>query len=107
MTQMAEEFHFIFCKAGPERVSREEFADSMWPHRERSPAWYAARMAHNIGCLSPESWADKPALYAWLKELVEILSKPELVERYRRELLTVEELAAVRREEADIEQNGW
>jgi hypothetical protein len=107
MTRMAEEFHFLFGEAGPRRVSRDEFAEAMWPYRERSPAWYAARMAHKIGCLNAEKWADKPDLYAWLKELVAIISKPELVEHYRRELLTVEELAAIRQEEADIEANGW
>jgi hypothetical protein len=102
MTRMAEEVYFLFGEAGPERVSREEFADSVWPYRERSPAWYAARMAHRIGCLSPGPWADKPDLFAWLKELVEILSKPQLVEQYRRELLTAEELAADRREAGSL-----
>jgi hypothetical protein len=103
---MAEEFHFVFGEAGPERVSRDVFVESMWPYQDTSPEWYAARMAHNILCLNPERWADKPELYAWLKKLLDILLKPELVEHYRRELLTPEELASVRREEADIEENG-
>ncbi len=103
---MAEEFHFVFGPEGPVRVSRDEFGER-WPYRTRSPAWYAARQAHNIGCLDPEPWADRPELYAWLKELVAILMRPDLVQQFRRELLTPEELEAVRREEADIEANGW
>jgi hypothetical protein len=103
---MEERYH-LFGESGPVRVSRDEFAESMWPYRTKSPAWYAARMAHNIGCLNPDTWADKPELYRWLKELVAILLQPELVERYRRELLTPEEMAAVRQEEADIEKHGW
>ena len=104
---MAEEFHFLFSDDGPKRVSRDEFAESIWPYHERSPAWYAARMAHNIGCLNPDRWADKPELHRWLKELVTILMEPDLVEEYRQELLTPEELAAVKREQADIEEHGW
>ncbi|OAI52554.1 hypothetical protein AYO44_16575 [Planctomycetaceae bacterium SCGC AG-212-F19] len=103
---MAEEFHFVFGTDGPVRVGRDAFAEH-WPYCTRSPAWYAARHAHNIGCLNPERWSDKPELYAWLKELVSILVDPELVVRYRQELLTHEELEAVRREQADIEENGW
>ena len=68
---------------------------------------YATRQAHNILCLNVESWSDKPELYAWLKELVSIIEQPELLERYRQELLTSEELATVRREQADIEENGF
>jgi hypothetical protein len=103
---MAEDFHFVFGPKGPIRVGRDEYAER-WPYRTKAPTWYAARQAHNIGCLDPESWSDKPELYAWLKELVSILWQPDLVERYRRELLTPEELASVRREQADIEENGW
>jgi hypothetical protein len=103
---MAEEHHFVFGEAGPVEVSRDEFSE-MWPYRTRSPAWYAARMAHNIGCLSPDRWADKPELHRWLVKLVAILRDPGLVEQYRRELLNPEELRAVRAEEADIEANGW
>jgi hypothetical protein len=104
---MAEEFHVVFGKGGPVQVTRDEFAEAMWPYRARTPAWYAARMAHNIGCLDPEPWADKPELHRWLLELLSILRDPGLVERYRRELLTPEELAAVRAEQADIEANGF
>jgi hypothetical protein len=64
-------------------------------------------MAHNIGCLNPARWADKPELYRWLQELVSILRDPSLVEQYRRELLSPEDMAAVHQEEADIKQNGW
>src|SRR5690242_18845807 len=101
-TLMAEEHHFVFGEEGPVEVSRDEFAES-WPYRTRSPAWYAARMAHNIGCLNPDQWADKPDLHRWLTELVAILRDPAQVERYRRELLTPEEREAIRAEEADIE----
>jgi hypothetical protein len=104
---MANEHYVVFGEEGPVEVSRDEFADTMWPYRTRSPAWYAARMAHNIGCLSPERWADKPELHRWLVELDAILRDPERVEQYRRELLTPEEREAVRAEEADIEANGW
>jgi len=104
---MAEGFHFVFGVDGPKCVSRDEFAESMWPFREKSPAWYAARMAHNIGCLDPESWADKPELHRWLKELVAILMQPDLVEHFRQTVLTPEELAAVKREQADIQEHGW
>lgn len=103
---MAEEFHFVFGAEGPVRVGRDEFAER-WPYRTQSPARYAARQAHNIGCLNPEPWQDKPELYAWLKDLVSILLQPELVERYRQELLTPDELEAVRREQADIDEDGF
>ena len=52
-------------------------------------------MAHNIGCLSPERWADKPDLHRWLQELLAILQDANLVERYRHEVLNPEEVAAV------------
>lgn len=103
---MPEEFHFVFGPDGPVQVSRDEAAER-WPYRTRTPAWYAARMAHNIGCLSPDPWADNPELHRWLCELLAILRDPPLVERYRRELLTPGELAEVQAEEADIEANGW
>jgi hypothetical protein len=102
-----DEHHFLFGADGPVEVGRDDFAEAVWPYRTRSSAWYAARMAHNIGCLSPDRWADKPELYRWLVELVAILRDPALVERYRRELLTAEEQEAVRAEEEDIEANGW
>jgi hypothetical protein len=54
---MAEEFHIVFGTDGPVRVGRDEFAEQ-WPYRTKSPAWYAARQAHNIGCLDPERWSD-------------------------------------------------
>lgn len=104
---MKDEYHFVFGAEGPVEVSREEFAETMWPYRTKSPAWYAARMAHNIGCLSPDRWADRPELHRWLQELLVILRDPDLVEQYRRELLTAEEQEAVRAEQADIEANGW
>jgi hypothetical protein len=103
---MPGEHYFVFGEDGPVEVSRDELAER-WPYRSKSPAWYAARMAHNIGCLDPDRWADRPELHHWLAELVAILRDPGLVERYRDELLTPEELAAVRAEEADIEANGW
>ena len=73
----------------------------------QSPAWFAARESHNILCLNPESWADRPELYAWLHELVAIIEQPGLVERYRQELLTPEELAVVRQQEAELEEHGF
>ena len=76
---MADEFHFVFGPGGPVQVSRDEFAET-WPYRTKSPAWYAARMAHNIGCLSPDRWSDKPELHRWLLELETILRNPKLVE---------------------------
>jgi hypothetical protein len=103
---MAEEFHFIVGNDGPVRVTRDEAAEQ-WPYRTKSAAWYAARQGHNVLCLDPEQWADKPELYAWLKEFVAIVEQPELLERYRQELLSPQELAAVRREEADIEKFGF
>src|SRR3954447_22594814 len=71
--RMGEEHHFVFGDEGPVEVSRDEFAETLWPYRTRSPAWFAARMAHNIGCLSPDRWADRPELHRWLQELVAIL----------------------------------
>jgi hypothetical protein len=103
---MKEEHYVVFGEEGPVEVSRDDFAETMWPYRTRSPAWYAARMAHNIG-LSPDRWADRPELHRWLLELVAILQDPNLVERYRRELLTAEEQLAIAAEQADIEANGF
>jgi hypothetical protein len=103
---MAEEFHFIVGAEGPVRVGRDEFAER-WPYRTQSPARYAAREGHNIACLNADAWQDKPELHAWLQELVSILMQPELLERYRQELLTPEELAAVRRAQADIGEYGF
>jgi hypothetical protein len=104
---MAEDFFYVTGANGPMRLSREQFAESLWPYRTQAPAWYAARMAHNIGLLSPERWADMPELYHWLQELQAILLDPQRVEMYRQSLLTPEEREAVRAEQAEISAHGW
>jgi hypothetical protein len=55
---MAEECHFVFGADDPLRVGRDEFAEQR-PYRTKSPAWYAARQAYNIGCHDPERWSDR------------------------------------------------
>jgi hypothetical protein len=84
-----------------------DIQNERWPYRTKSPAWYAARYAQKMMCLNIEIWADEPQLYSWLRELRSILLQPSLVERYRQELLSPEELAAVRKEQADIEIYGF
>src|SRR6516225_8415544 len=69
---------------------------------QMSPEEYAARYAHLWGCFSLDRYryAD-PALGAWVRRLAEILSSGEELERCRHRLLTPDELAQVRKEEAE------
>lgn len=67
-----------------------------------SPEEYAARHAHLWGCFSLNRYryAD-PVLENWVRRLADILNSAEEIERCRRRFLTAEELAKVRREEAE------
>jgi hypothetical protein len=69
---------------------------------QMSPEEYAARHAHLWGnfSLHQHRYAD-PVLGDWIRRLGEILVSEEEVERCRRRFLTSEQLAAIRRAEAE------
>ncbi len=67
-----------------------------------SPEEYAARNAHNWASFSLHRFLyQDPVLGGWVRRLGEILQDEEELERCRQRFLTPEELAAVRRQEAD------
>src|SRR5262245_58492533 len=67
-----------------------------------SPEEYAARHAHEWGCFSFHRYRYRdPTLSAWIRRLGEILFDRNEVERCRQRFLTQEELAEVRRQEAN------
>jgi hypothetical protein len=67
-----------------------------------SPEEYAARYIHLWGCFSFDRFAYRdPALGAWVHRLGELFRDSEEVERCRELFLTPEELAEVRRQEAE------
>jgi hypothetical protein len=66
------------------------------------PEEYAARGAHLIGCFTLHLYQYRdPALGAWVRRLGEILFTEGEVERCRQQFLTPDELATVRKEEAE------
>ena len=67
-----------------------------------SPEEYAARYAHLWGCFSFDQFPFRdPALGAWVRRLGELLRDPAELERCRQRFLTAEELAEVRRQQAE------
>ena len=85
--------------AEPWRVDQ---AVRMFEQPAMSPAEYAARWAHTIGCSSFDQYRyPDPALGAWIDELHRLLCSPEELDRRRREFLTAEEYAAVQAEIAE------
>jgi hypothetical protein len=69
---------------------------------QMSPEEYAARHAHLFGCFSLHLYRYcDPVLGAWVRRLGEILFTVGEVERCQQRFLTPEELATVRKEEAD------
>jgi hypothetical protein len=67
-----------------------------------SPEEYAARHGHRWGCFSYHRYRYRdPALGAWIRRVGEILFDEGELERCRRHILTPEELAEVRRQEAE------
>jgi hypothetical protein len=67
-----------------------------------SPEEYAARHAHEWGCFSFHLYKFRDeALGAWVRRVGEILFTDGEVERCRARLLSPEELAEVRRREAE------
>src|ERR1700680_5142380 len=67
-----------------------------------SPEEYAARHAHALGCFSLHFYRYRDsALGAWVRRVGEILSTDGEVERCRQRFLSSEELATVRRQEAE------
>jgi hypothetical protein len=67
-----------------------------------SPEEYAARHAHLLGCFSLHFYHYRdPTLGTWVRRLGEILSTEGEVERCRQQFLTPEELATVRKLEAE------
>lgn len=66
------------------------------------PEEYAARHAHEWGCFSYHRYRYRdPALGVWIRRLGEIFSSEGEVEQCRQRFLTAEELADVRRQEAE------
>src|ERR1700722_37091 len=69
--------------------------------RRLSPEEYVARHAHALGCFSFHFYRYRdPALGTWVRRVGEILSTEGEVERCRERFLSLEERAAVRRQEA-------
>jgi hypothetical protein len=67
-----------------------------------SPEEYVARHAHSLGCFSFHFYRYRDAtLGAWVRRVGEILSTEQEVEQCRQRFLTPEELATVRRQEAE------
>jgi hypothetical protein len=67
-----------------------------------SPEEYVARHAHALGCFSFHFYRYcDPALGDWVRRVGEILSSEAEVERCRERFLSSEELATVRRQEAE------
>jgi hypothetical protein len=67
-----------------------------------SPEEYAARYAHWWGCFSFHLYRYRdPVLGAWVRHLGEILFAEGEVERCRLRFLTPDELATVRKQEAE------
>jgi hypothetical protein len=67
-----------------------------------SPEEYAARHAHQWLCFSYHRYRYRdPALGAWVRRVGELLFDEEELEHCRRRILTSEELAEVRRQEAE------
>jgi hypothetical protein len=67
-----------------------------------SPEEYAARHAQSWGCFSLHQYHYRDAaLGAWVRRLGEILSNADELEQCRQRFLTPDELAAVRKQEAE------
>src|SRR5258708_7082272 len=67
-----------------------------------SPEEYAARHAQALGCFAFHHYRyGDPALGAWVRRVAEILTTEGEVERCRQRFLSPEELACVRRQEAE------
>jgi hypothetical protein len=80
-------------------IARQFFspADLQMPPEE-----YAARRAHHWACFALDRYRyQDPTLGAWVRRLGEIFSSEGELERCRRRYLSPEELAEVRREEAE------
>jgi hypothetical protein len=67
-----------------------------------SPEEYVARHAHAWGCFSLHLYRyQDPALGAWVRRVGELLSTEGEVERCRQRFRSPEELATVRRQQAE------
>jgi hypothetical protein len=67
-----------------------------------SPEEYAARHGHALGCFSFHFYRYRDqALGAWVRRVAEILASDGELERCRQRFLSAEELATVRRQEAE------
>ena len=67
-----------------------------------SPEVYVARHGHTWGCFSFHLYRyHDPALGAWVRQVGELLSADDEAERCRRQFLSPEELATVRRQQAE------
>jgi hypothetical protein len=67
-----------------------------------SPEVYAARNAHNWACFALHRYRyQDPVLGAWVRRVGELLHDHDELERCRQRFLTPEELAEVRRQEAE------
>ena len=79
----------------------EEFAASLRDSGLSAEEW-AARYAHTVGASSLDQYryAD-PELDEWIQRLHSVLWSPELLKRFREELLTPDERERIEREAAD------
>jgi hypothetical protein len=67
-----------------------------------SPEEYVARHAHVLACFALHCYRYRdPTLGAWVRRVGELISTDGEVERCRQRFLSAEELATVRRQEAE------
>jgi hypothetical protein len=80
-------------------MARQFFADY---YLTISPEEYAARHAYNWACFAYHRYRYRdPVLGAWVRRFGEILFTEGELERCRQRFLTPEELAEIRRQEAE------
>jgi hypothetical protein len=80
-------------------IARQFFSPAEY---QISPKEYAARHAQEWGCFSFDRYRfQDPVLGAWVRRLGEILFDEAELERCRQRFLTPEELAEVRKQEAE------
>lgn len=80
-------------------------AEQMFSEADRrlSPEEYAARRGHLWLCFSYHRYRYRdPVLGAWVKRVGELLFDEDELDRLRKRLLTPEELAEVRRQQAEV-----
>lgn len=88
----------------------DERADAMFAWRRMTPEEWVARWGHTVGCCSLHRYRYRnPELGNWMRRLGELLTgdvDEEEIDRYRRQYLTRDEYARVRREITEPSEHG-